>query len=610
MSKKFGTLLVTGFLMVGACLAMDDDPPGRVARISFLNGTVSLQPGGVEDWVAAELNRPITTGDRLWTEEGARAELQLGSAVVRLSAGTNSSFINLDDRTTQVELSVGTMSVHLRDLREGEAFEIDTPHVAFSLLRAGDYRVEVSGQGNSTLVSVRGGEGELTAGGDARTVHALETLRISGDVPPGIDKDTTPPDDPFDQWCSEREHRTENSFSSRYVSRNMPGSEDLDNNGIWRNVTGYGSMWMPTGVPEGWAPYRTGRWAWIDPWGWTWIDDAHWGFAPFHYGRWVHVHGSWGWTPGPAGESPMYSPAMVAFMGGTDLLTGDGPGVAWVALGQGDVWVPPYAASERYFTRINQRNTVVNNVQITNVYRNSYVNKSASGVRSVNQSVDGAVTAVPRSVMSSGRSVAPSAVRVSPGMAPQMQRVQAPPVAPQHEAVLGGAMKTNALPPSSAMNRTLITKATPPQPRASFAQQQSALQANPGRPLDRSHRDSLQPAHTPTYQSAAPHSGPSGGPPTRSGSGAVGALGRLPNTGSGTHTTPSVQSQPQSRIGAGTDSPARQLPATNTPPPGQPPVQRSSPPPAQAAPAPRKSPPAQTPVVTPPPRVTVPKIGK
>ena len=39
----------------------------------------------------------------------------------------------------------------------------------------------------------------------------------------------------------------------------------------------------------GWAPYRYGHWTWVSPWGWTWVDDAPWGFAPFHYGRWVVV---------------------------------------------------------------------------------------------------------------------------------------------------------------------------------------------------------------------------------------------------------------------------------------------------------------------------------
>src|SRR5882672_3104794 len=85
------------------------DPPGRAARLSFLSGTVSFQPGSVEDWVPATLNRPLTTGDRLWTEAGSRAELNIGSAAIRLNGRTNFSFINLDDRIGQIQISQGSL---------------------------------------------------------------------------------------------------------------------------------------------------------------------------------------------------------------------------------------------------------------------------------------------------------------------------------------------------------------------------------------------------------------------------------------------------------------------------------------------------------------------
>ena len=113
-----------------ACLAMAQeaaDPPSRAARLSYINGTVSFQPGGVDDWVPAEPNRPLTTGDRLWTEEGSRAELNFGSVAFRLNSRTNFTFLNLDDRTAQIQLSVGTLNVRLRRLEGDETVEIDTP---------------------------------------------------------------------------------------------------------------------------------------------------------------------------------------------------------------------------------------------------------------------------------------------------------------------------------------------------------------------------------------------------------------------------------------------------------------------------------------------------
>src|ERR1700674_5797308 len=108
----------------------DVDAPGRAARLSYVSGTVSFQPGGVEDWIPATLNRPMTTGDRLWTEVGARAEMHIGSAALRAERRSNFAFLNLDDRTAQIQLSLGTLSVRVRRLAEDEIFEVDTPQVA------------------------------------------------------------------------------------------------------------------------------------------------------------------------------------------------------------------------------------------------------------------------------------------------------------------------------------------------------------------------------------------------------------------------------------------------------------------------------------------------
>src|SRR5580765_3962585 len=107
MFSKLSVLTMVGTLAVTVAFADDDDPPGRAARLSYVDGTVSMQPSGVEEWVPGEVNRPLTSGDRIWTEGGARAELQLGSAAVRLNERTNSSLINLDDLTAQIEVSLG-----------------------------------------------------------------------------------------------------------------------------------------------------------------------------------------------------------------------------------------------------------------------------------------------------------------------------------------------------------------------------------------------------------------------------------------------------------------------------------------------------------------------
>src|SRR5437588_4459558 len=102
-------LLLT--LAAVAFAAAQDDPPGRVGRLNYLTGTVSFQPAGVDDWVPADLNRPLTTGDHLWVEPNSRAELHIGSSALRLNARTSFQFLNLDDSAVQIRLSEGTLVV-------------------------------------------------------------------------------------------------------------------------------------------------------------------------------------------------------------------------------------------------------------------------------------------------------------------------------------------------------------------------------------------------------------------------------------------------------------------------------------------------------------------
>ncbi len=508
-------ILVLAALAGAFAFAQDaDDPPGRAARLSYLSGTVSFQPGGVEDWVPATLNRPLTTGDRLWTEPGARAEANIGSAALRLNGKTNFAFLNLTDQTAQIQLSLGSLSVRLRRLDEQETFEIDTPQVAFSLLRPGEYRVDVNEEGDATVVTVRGGEGEASAGGQAFAIHPREQVRVTGTDQPTYDRRTSPPADSFDLWCQERDRREDRSESGRHVSRDMPGYADLDEYGGWREYPEYGPVWIPRGVVAEWAPYHYGHWAWIAPWGWTWVDDAPWGYAPFHYGRWVFVGGYWGWVPGPIAVRPVYSPAMVAWVGGprfsVAVSVGGGPAVGWFPLGYGEVWVPSYRASPRYFNRVNVSNTVVNNVQVTNVYNNVYVNRNVNvtNVNYVNQRVNGAVAAVPQSAMISGRSVSQAGVRVPPGAAASGEIQTAAAAAPERAAVLGGRAPVAAAPPAAIVNRTVVGRNAPPPAPVPFSQQQPALRANPGRPVDAGTLGQIQqsqpPPQRPAFRRAMP----------------------------------------------------------------------------------------------------------
>jgi hypothetical protein len=496
MGKKRATLSIAALAasMAFGQAVPENDPPSRAARLSYVTGTVSFQPGGAEEWVPAPLNRPITTGDKLWTEGNARAELHIGSAALRLNRRTSFSFLNLNDTTAQIQVSAGTLAVRLRRLNENESFEIDTPQAAFSLLRPGEYRVDVNDAGDTSVLTIRGGEGEAVISGN-RVIHLrprtqVRITTVPGDVPPTIDERDVPVADPFDNFCSQRDRKEDQSESVRHVSREVPGIADLDEHGAWREDPQYGWIWVPR-VEAGWAPYHTGHWAWIAPWGWTWVDDASWGYAPFHYGRWAFVADYWVWVPGPPAVRPVYAPALVAFVGGPRFslslaIGGGAAAVGWFPLAPGEVWIPAYQASPRYFTQVNVSNTVVNKtVNITNVYNTTYVNKTVVNNTYVNQHVNGAVTAVSQSAMTSGRPVAKEGVRVPANALEAAQVQHVAPVAPQRAALLSGASASAAAPPAGLNSRAVMARATPPAAPLPFAQQQTALQANPGQPLSR-----------------------------------------------------------------------------------------------------------------------------
>ncbi len=277
--------------------ADDDDPPTRVARLSHVDGSVSFEPGGTDEWVTAVVNRPMTTGDKLWADHDSRAELHIGSASIRLGSSTGFSFLNLNDNTVQLQVTEGTLRIRVKRLDRDDNFEVDTPNLAFSILRPGVYRISVNEAGDTTVVNVRDGEGQVTGGGESYSVYANETGTFTGADQLYADIVGLGNDDDLERWSEERDRRDDHATARRYVSDDVVGYEDLDEYGGWRDVPEYGTVWFPRTAVAGWAPYRYGHWVYIQPWGYTWVDDEPWGFAPFHYGRWIAVGGAWGWVP-------------------------------------------------------------------------------------------------------------------------------------------------------------------------------------------------------------------------------------------------------------------------------------------------------------------------
>jgi hypothetical protein len=435
-----------------------DDPPTRVARLGYISGQVSFAPAGDDTWISAPLNRPVIAGDRLWTDGGARNELQVGANTIRMAGNTSVAILSLDDRTAQLQLSQGRLNLHVPRLNQDEVLEVDTPNLAFVVRRPGDYRIDVDPAGNSTSISVRNGQGEAFGESAAYTIDSGQTYRFTGTGLRDYQYMDSQRSDDFDRWAMERDRRLENSASARYIPREIVGYGDLDDYGTWRTVQGYGSVWMPTRVARGWVPYREGHWEWIRPWGWTWVDDAPWGFAVTHYGRWTHINGAWGWVPGPRAARPVYAPALVAFTGGSFRLNArnNGEGVAWFPLAPREIYRPSYQASRNYFTEVNTANTIVNRTHITNVYNNVNV----TNITYANRRVPGAVIAVPAHVFANSQPVAKAVVPVPTEIIARVP-VPAIAIAPVRSDLSTGFAASGHRPPPEILTRQIMAK-TPP----------------------------------------------------------------------------------------------------------------------------------------------------
>jgi hypothetical protein len=263
-------------------------------------------------------NRPLTTGDRIATDNGARAEITLGTTTVRLDAATELEIVRLDDTRYSVRLRGGSVAARLRNPQSLGEFEMVTDEGRFRVQAVGRYRFDRFDQ--TSDVTVFGGQATYEARNTALPVTAGQHAQFwidSAGVPQYAI--VAPARDAFAGWNDDRdraEDRIVTASTSRYVSPEMTGAEDLDRYGQWQQTPEYGALWVPRSVAADWAPYTTGHWAWVRPWGWTWVDDAPWGFAPFHYGRWVYHRNAWCWAPGTYVARPVYAPALVAWIGG------------------------------------------------------------------------------------------------------------------------------------------------------------------------------------------------------------------------------------------------------------------------------------------------------
>ena len=305
-----------------------------------------------------------------------------------------------------------------------------------------------------------------------------------------------PRPDAFDEFIAQRDQRWDGARSRQYVSEDVIGYQDLDDNGDWSDVPEYGHVWYPTTVAVGWTPYHYGHWGWVGAYGWTWIDDAPWGFAPFHYGRWAYIGSRWGWCPSDR-RAPVHAPALVAFIGGGGVAIGVGGPVGWFPLGPRDVWFPGYHTSHAYFTNINISNTIVERGTLDGYYghyRRGDINYGEINYH--NRTIAGAVVAVPAAAFIGARSVHTSAIAVNRETFANARVSSFAAVAPTRASLVASTGRASAVPPAAVLNRRIVAASAPPAPVASFATREALLKKNPGQPLNNAQLRSLPAVQT------------------------------------------------------------------------------------------------------------------
>lgn len=346
---RLALAVVAGLASLGTAWA---DPPARVGRVNWTEGSVTLQqapdPEHPSDAIESPRNWPVTSGDSLRTGENARAEIAVGSTLLRLGENTRVEVARLDDEAMVLRLLEGSLALRVRNPEASQGTEVQAGSAHMEPQGAGLFRVDAQGD----TLSATAWQSALRIQSPANDMTLQSGQRSDFGADGGWYRMSPPEIDRFASWAM---NQNEPYGEVADVSPEMTGATDLNQYGDWSSHPEYGRVWSPREVTPGWAPYRYGHWAWVRPWGWTWIDDSPWGFAPFHYGRWARWGPRWVWVPGTWVARPTYAPAVVGWASapGVSVSVNIGPGAGWFPLAPREVYAPYYPCTPHYVRHVN-----------------------------------------------------------------------------------------------------------------------------------------------------------------------------------------------------------------------------------------------------------------
>lgn len=444
----------------GSAYALND-PPSQAGRLAYTEGTVSFHDDQQAGWSPAVINTPLTSGDSIWTEPNARGEVSVAGTRVRMDGSTQLNLLAIEDNQTRLQVGQGRVDIKTFALNPNTPYQIVTPRGTVNLRQQGDYYVEAGSTQDATRLGVRAGAAQMQSlNGQTVTVNPGQVAEVFGDT--GALQlrtlNTAPPVQPA-SWAA-RDRQINYDPPSQYLPAGITGYEDLNSYGSWSNDSQYGNVWAPRSVPSGWQPYKQGHWSYVKPWGWTWVDDQPWGYAPSHYGRWANSNNRWVWVPPQREAQPVYAPALVNFIGGIQLvqaLLGGNTSaqasapVGWFPLAPREAYMPSYSTDRAYYTRLNASNRVQEQALEDRWQRAQRREAYIAGQNSAlaNQRF---ATVIPSSVFVGSQPVARAALQVSAAQiaAAPVAPVSAPPAPTASIAAAPAAADPKAADPKAA----------------------------------------------------------------------------------------------------------------------------------------------------------------
>lgn len=319
-------LIIAGGVVGALAQEQDSEPAGyshaRVVRLSFVEGTVTVQRPDMTDWAEAPANTPIQEGFKLSTAADGFAEVEFENADSTLRLGQHSGleFTQLalapdGGRINHLVLDQGYATFHFVPA-DSDDYQVTAADTTVKPQGKAEFRIDLD-QGRMRVEVFKGAVEATGPGGDTTVAKNDVIVLAPGEsyqLSEGITKDD------WDEWVEQRDQAQAAAGApaspGAYAAENggnYSGWSDLSYYGDWGYLPGYGNVWFPP-VGAGWSPYSTGRWCWYPGFGYTWIDFEPWGWLPFHYGGWFFDAAlGWFWTPLNFGQ---WSPALVTWYQG------------------------------------------------------------------------------------------------------------------------------------------------------------------------------------------------------------------------------------------------------------------------------------------------------